>query len=85
MIIEVCVESVDQAIIAEEKGAQRLELCSQLELDGLSPPLDLIESVLKYISIPVKIMVRSRPGNFIYDDEDLEEMMRYCKKQVLLK
>ncbi len=79
MILEACVENVDQAIIAEENGAHRLELCSHLELDGLSPSIDLIKSTLKATSIPIKVMVRNRPGHFIYTDRDMEEMIQYCK------
>ena len=46
-------------------GADRIELCSSLHEDGLTPERKTITSVLKAITIPVKIMIRRRPGNFV--------------------
>lgn len=75
-IKEVCVETLDQCIAAEKQGADRLELCSRLDLDGLTPNLCLVEEVIKKVSIPVRIMIRPRGGNFIYNEMDLEQMKK---------
>ena len=80
MIIEACIETLDQAIQAEKNGAHRLELCSHLELDGLSPSIEMIKSVLNNVSIPVRVMVRNRPGNFIYTERDIDEMLHFCRQ-----
>ncbi len=74
MIKEACVESLEEAVLAEQLGADRIELCSRLDLDGLTPDPDLIRQSLSTLSIPVKVMVRPRGGNFIYSEEDLESM-----------
>lgn len=83
MILEACIETVEEAILAEKKGAHRIELCSRLDLEGLTPDRKLIEEVVRKISIPVKVMIRPRGGNFIYSDAEIEEMktsIRICKK-----
>ncbi len=36
-LIEVCVDTFSDALAAESKGANRIELCSHLSLDGLTP------------------------------------------------
>ncbi len=75
-ILEACVETKKEALKAENLGADQLELCSRLDLDGLSPSPELISQTLDACSIPVKAMVRPRGGNFIYTKQELEEMMK---------
>ena len=70
-ILEACVETLDEAVKAERNGANRLELCSSLHLDGLTPDTQLTEKVLASVTIPVKVMIRSRPGDFEYSHEEL--------------
>src|SRR5690606_5008044 len=77
IILESCVETLDQAIEAEQRGAHQLELCSRLDLDGLSPELSLIEEVLSKVQIPVKVMVRVRGGNFHYNPSEIQGMLDY--------
>jgi len=66
-IIEACVDSAEGAVFAEQNGADRLELCSDLHLDGLTPTMDLLDSVLAAVDIPIKTMIRPRAGDFSYD------------------
>ena len=74
MILEACVETADQAVLAEQNGADRIELCSHLEWDGLTPSDDLLNETLSRISIPIMAMVRSRKGDFVYSSEDIFDM-----------
>jgi len=83
IIKEVCVESLEQAMIAEDLGADRIELCSKLIFDGLTPSRNLIIKVNRSLSIPVKIMIRPRKGDFIYNDfeiNQLESDIIFCKE-----
>ena len=73
-LIEACVENVDQAIHAYNNGADRIELCAHLELDGLTPSFSLVETVLSKISIPVRVMIRQRAGSFYYSSREIMEM-----------
>ena len=69
--IECCVESLSEALIAEKRGAGQLELCSDLANDGLTPDTALTEKTLETISIPLKVMIRHRKGDFFYDKSDI--------------
>jgi len=69
--IECCVESHSEALIAEKRGACQLELCSDLANDGLTPDTALTEKILETISIPLKVMIRHRKGDFFYDKSDI--------------
>ena len=74
IFLEACVETLEEAILAEKKGANRLEICSRLDLDGLTPDVKLIKKALKIISIPIKVMIRQRSGNFVYSEEEILAM-----------
>lgn len=80
---EVCVETFEEAIKAESLGADRIELCSRLDLDGLTPDKDLIEQLHKALKIQIKVMVRPRWGNFNYTNSEIKEMeetVKFCKE-----
>ena len=62
---------VNEAIRAEERGADQIELCSHLEKEGLTPDITLTEKIFRQLSIPVKIMIRSRGGGFSYTKSEV--------------
>ena len=72
--LEACVETLEEAILAERNGANRLELCNRLDLDGLTPNLNLTKKIMEKISIPIKVMIRERDGNFVYSDDEILAM-----------
>lgn len=74
MIKEACVETYEEAILAEERGANRIELCSDLANDGLTPSFELMKKTISNLKIPVMTMVRPRAGNFVYSEEEIREM-----------
>ena len=74
LIFESCVETLEDAIIAEEKGANRIELCSELDQDGLTPSRELTAQCVYYLSIPVMAMVRPRGGDFVYSEDEIRQM-----------
>ena len=81
-ILEVCVETIQQGLLAENNHADRIEFCHRLDLGGVTPDHDLIRSAVNTIKIPVKIMIRPRGGDFIYSDSEVNKMksdIRYCK------
>lgn len=74
IILEACVETFEQCVNAEKKGAGRLELCDRLDLGGTTPPEELIKRVKAAVNIPIRVMIRPRGGNFTYTPEELDEM-----------
>ncbi|MBO7604772.1 MAG: copper homeostasis protein CutC [Bacteroidales bacterium] len=83
IIFECCCQSVRDAVEAQEGGARRIELCSRLEVGGVSPSERLIAEVLEAVSIPVNVLVRPREGNFCYSPSEAEEILEHiaiCKR-----
>lgn len=58
MLLEVIAVSVEDAREAEQGGAGRIELVRDLDRGGLTPPLALIDAVIKAVRIPVRVMLR---------------------------
>ncbi len=78
--IEVCVDSVESAIVAQHAGAQRVELCDNLLEGGTTPSAAQIEFARKSISIGLNVIIRPRGGDFLYSDTELE----IIKKDILI-
>jgi copper homeostasis protein len=76
MILEICASNYQSAINAQEAGAQRIELCSELAIGGITPSYGLIKQTVKALSIPVFVLIRPRSGNFTYTDSEFEIMKR---------
>ena len=74
MIIEVCAESYEYALKAEKAGADRIELCKDLHLDGLTPDYESAKKTIDSLNIPVFILIRPREGDFKYSNEEFELM-----------
>ena len=74
LTLEVCVDSVDGLHHAVEGGADRIELCSALEIGGLTPSAGLIRAASKTL-VPVVAMIRPRGGDFCFDDGEINLML----------
>jgi len=74
LILEACVDSLEDALAAERRGANRIELCSAPDQDGLTPSPELTLQCLQNLSIPIMAMVRPRGGNFVYSEHEIRQM-----------
>lgn len=74
MKLEICIDSFDGMIGAYFGGADRVEICSALTLDGLTPSAGLVDICCNYDNIEKFVMVRPRPGHFTYDEFEIGEM-----------
>ncbi len=74
MIKEACVETFEEAVLAEKLGANRIELCSDLANDGLTPSAELMQKTCSILKIPVMVMIRPRAGNFVYTKTEINQM-----------
>lgn len=75
-LLESVVETVDQARAAARAGADRLELCVRLDTGGVTPPVSLQVAAIGAVSIPVFVMIRPRPGDFVYTAAELAQASR---------
>ena len=74
ILVEVCVDSLDSAKLAEQGGANRIELCSNLNIGGTTPSQGLIKLAKQYLNISIFVMIRPRGGDFCYTDLEFEVM-----------
>ncbi|MCY2983174.1 MAG: copper homeostasis protein CutC [Planctomycetota bacterium] len=74
-MLEVCVDTVQGAIGAEKAGADRIELCSALELGGVTPSNSLVSAVRAAIQLPFIVLIRSRAGDFFFDAQERDLMI----------
>ena len=83
MIIESCCTTLEEALSAQARGAYRIELCTDLSVGGVTPPHDLIRSVVNALTIPVNVLIRTRTSlDFVYSDDEIQQMIEdidYCK------
>lgn len=71
-LLEICVDSLVSARYAIAAGADRLELCSALAVGGLTPYTALLRQIRAESDVPIRCLMRTRPGDFLYDKDELE-------------
>ncbi len=80
--LEICANSVASGKAAEAGGASRIELCQQLEVGGITPSAGQIQLAAEQLSIGVHVLIRPRAGDFVYSEDEFEEIIRdieYCR------
>lgn len=73
MQLEACIETLAEAKLAAKYCLTRVELCSALDLGGLTPTATLISACAEVIE--VHAMIRPRAGNFVYRENELNLMV----------
>lgn len=72
--LEIACFNLQSAIIAEENGADRIELCDHIKEGGTTPDFETTKKLREKLSIPLCIMIRPRGGNFVYADVEFNQM-----------
>jgi copper homeostasis protein len=76
LFLESCCTSLEEADRACALGADRIELCEDIASGGVTPSLSLAEKVISASAIPVNVMIRPRGGNFVYSEEEIQQMIK---------
>lgn len=82
--LEVCVDSLESALAAQEGGANRIELCDNLYEGGTTPSAGIIEMAKKLLKLKIHVIIRPRGGDFLYSDleyETMEKNIAFAKKK----
>ena len=78
VLVEICTDNYQDTVTAIQLGADRIELCSHLEYDGLTPSQEFLSQAVELArlhKVTVFPMIRCRPGNFVYSDEEKNNMI----------
>ena len=79
--LEICANSIESALNAQNGGADRVELCMELSVGGVTPSKGMIQLVKELLEIPLYVLIRPRSGDFNYSIMELEIMkedIAYC-------
>ena len=71
-ILEICANSIQSAINAQEAGAQRVELCENLAQGGTTPSYGFLSQTRKLLNIKLNVLIRPRTGDFHYSDLEFD-------------
>ena len=75
-LLEISVETLEAALAAQHGGADRIELCGNLSIGGVTPSLVMMRAVHGQLHIPMFAIIRPRGGDFVYSETELAEMKR---------
>ena len=81
--VEICCNSTASAMAAKEGGANRIELCRDLECGGLTPSDEDIRFCVQNLGLRTHVLVRPRSGNFYYNADEMGEIIatiERCRK-----
>lgn len=74
-LLEVCCGDLPSVLAAAEAGAERIELCSALSSDGVTPSVGLIRLARRLFPNRIHLLVRANDGEFCYTDREKEQML----------
>ena len=72
--LEIACFNLESAIIAQQHGADRVELCDNMPEGGTTPNFEIAQKVRTELTIKINVMIRPRGGNFVYNDDEFRQM-----------
>lgn len=76
ILFELCAENLESALAAEQGGADRIELCADLSVGGVTPPPEMMAEALRILEIPIHVLIRPRAGDFVFSSHEYDCMRR---------
>jgi copper homeostasis protein len=74
--VEICLDDLAGVRVAEGAGADRIELCAALGEGGITPSIGTVAGALRAATrIGIQVLIRQRPGDFVYDEHELQAMV----------
>jgi copper homeostasis protein len=75
LLVECCVVGLGSVLAACEGGADRVELCEHIGCGGVTPSAGVIDWACRLAAIPVHVLIRPRPGDYVYSERELDVML----------
>ena len=75
IFLETAVFNYESAILAKKGGADRLEVCENYSVGGLTPSFDYVRNVINTGGPDVFAMIRQTAVSFEYSNEDMDKML----------
>ncbi|MFY7742006.1 MAG: copper homeostasis protein CutC [Flavobacterium sp.] len=72
--LEIACFNLESALIAQKAGADRVELCADISVGGITPNLEMIQQARQHLSIDLNVMIRPRGGNFVYSEAEYKQI-----------
>lgn len=72
--LEIACFNAQSAVIAQQSGADRIELCDKIKEGGTTPDFEITRQTRERLTIPLYVMIRPRGGNFVYSEEEIQQM-----------
>ncbi len=83
MFVEIIAHTLNDVMKINKTTADRIELCGDMDQDGLTPKLSLIKSAAENTKKPIRVMIRNHNHSFVYTEKEVCEMVRqieYCNQ-----
>ena len=80
MIIEICTTTLSSIVNAQDAGANRIELCENYLVGGVTPNIEFFEKSLEVSKIPINILIRPRGGDFTFSNIEFNRMLESIQK-----
>lgn len=74
--LEIACFNPESALIAQKGGADRVELCDNIKEGGTTPDFEITRRTREQLAIPLYVMIRPRGGNFVYSNEEFQQMKK---------
>ncbi|MGV3697017.1 copper homeostasis protein CutC [Flavobacterium sp.] len=72
--LEIACFNLESALIAQQNGADRVELCDGISVGGTTPNLEIVISARQHLTVDLFVMIRPRGGNFVYSESEFDQM-----------